>query len=560
LQSQTLEAAELQERVHDPNVGKLVERWIKSGVLTDSGLVLPEKGIPQGAVISPILANVYLDDFDEAMADAKLKLVRFADDFVVLAKTQKRIEAAQELVDELLTAMGLELHPDKTRITNFDRGFHFLGHTFVRSLVEDQHQSKQYQRSESQQAKPAQDKVPILRYADPPQQNSLMQQAFLEAIQASEKPVAPPLYVVMGFKVRDEKPIEIQSYDLEWKAGMSTVYLVQQGATFRKEQGRFVLQPPGNSAKPEETEIPIREVERVLVFGNVQLSTQAMSECLAEQIPVFFLSQQGEYKGHLWSAEQTDIKVQAAQFRLWDDVSFQVRMTQRLVKGKLWNSKQLLLRLRRQRDLPEVTTAIAGLEQAWQAVDTATDTVGLDVLRGYEGVAATRYFAAFGNLITNTAFSFKGRNRRPPTDPVNSLLSFGYTLLFNNVLSLILVEGLNPYLGNLHRSERNEPHLAFDLMEEFRSPIVDSLVIKLVNQKVVRPTDFTYPNKEGGVYLEAQARRVFLRHFEERISSPVSHPDVGNQVSYRRVIQLQIQRYKRTVLNNVAYEPFRRAM
>lgn len=235
-------------------------------------------------------------------------------------------------------------------------------------------------------------------------------------------------------------------------------------------------------------------------------------------------------------------------------------MTRRLIKGKLWNSKQLLLRLRRQRDLPEVTQAIAGLDLDWQAVDSAAEAVNLDVLRGYEGVAATRYFAAFGKLITNSGFSLTGRHRRPPTDPVNSLLSFGYTLLFNNVLSMILAEGLNPYLGNLHRSDRNEPHLAFDLMEEFRSPIVDSLVMKLINQKVLRPTDFTFPNQEGGVYLEANARRVFLKHFEERISSMVSHPDVGNQVSFRRVIQLQIQRYKRMVISNVAYEPFRRAM
>ncbi|WP_448597852.1 CRISPR-associated endonuclease Cas1 [Thermoleptolyngbya sp.] len=105
----------------------------------------------------------------------------------------------------------------------------------------------------------------------------------------------------------------------------------------------------------------------------------------------------------------------------------------------------------------------------------------------------TLYFTALGQLITHPGFSLTERNRRPPKDPVNSLLSFGYTLLFNNVLSLILAEGLNPYLGNLHRSDRKQPHLAFDLMEEWRSPIVDSLVMVLINKKILRPTDFTFP-------------------------------------------------------------------
>jgi CRISP-associated protein Cas1 len=142
---------------------------------------------------------------------------------------------------------------------------------------------------------------------------------------------------------------------------------------------------------------------------------------------------------------------------------------------------------------------------------------------------------------------------------VNALLSFGYTLLFNNVMSLILAEGLNPYLGNLHRSDRKEPHLAFDLVEEFRAPVVDSLVIALVNQKILRPTDFTFPNEEGGVYLESGARRVFLKNFEERISESMTHPRTQQQVSYRRAIQLQVQQYKQCLQSSEVYQPFIRS-
>ena len=506
--------AELQERVHDPAVGKLVERWIGSGVTTASGLILPQKGIPQGSVVSPILANVYFDDFDEAIAEAGLKLVRYADDFVVLANSQKRIQAAQGLVAQLLETMGLELHPGKTRITNFQQGFHFLGHTFVRSLVvEDKGKTREKQEPKGQSRK--QEKSPLVYRSDLPVQPTQMQEALLEAIRESKQPIAPPLYVAMGYKVRDEKPVQIESKEWSWSRGMSTLYLVKQGTMLRKDHGRFVVEggrvedsgttgndttgkaQSGTKASPP-LEIPIQEVGRILVLGRVQISTSAIEVCLEQQIPVIFMSQTGDYKGHLWSSEFCDLPTEAAQFGRRHDRHFQQAMARHLLHGKLTNSRHLLLRLNRKRKVAGLSAKIHRIDQHIAAL---TQTDDLNVMRGHEGAAARLYFEALGQLITNSGFSLSGRNRRPPKDPVNSLLSFGYTLLFNNVLSLILAEGLNPYLGNLHRSDRKEMHLAFDLMEEWRSPIVDSLVMWLVNKKALRPTDFTYPNADGGVYL-----------------------------------------------------------
>jgi CRISPR-associated protein Cas1 len=248
--------------------------------------------------------------------------------------------------------------------------------------------------------------------------------------------------------------------------------------------------------------------------------------------------------------------VEAAQYGRRQDHDFQVMMAQRILEGKLANSRQLLLRLNRKRKVEGLSAKISRMEQYRR---TLAQVKNLDVLRGQEGAAAKLYFGGLGQLITNPGFSLVGRSRRPPKDPVNSLLSFGYTLLFNNVLSVILAEGLNPYLGNLHRSDRKEPHLAFDLMEEWRSVVVDSLVMMLVNKKIVRPTDFTFPNEEGGIYLEEHARRVFLKHFEERISEAVAHPLVQEPVSYRRAIQLQVQRYKRCLQGSQQYEAFLRS-
>jgi CRISP-associated protein Cas1 len=555
---------EVRRKLDLPAYLELIESWLTAGLLTKEGLVLPSKGVAQGGVVSPILANLYLDSFDEAMLATGLKLVRYADDFVLLGKQESQVQAVLGVVVELLRELGLQLHPEKTKITNFNRGFRFLGQTFIRSMIipdkPKSHHQRERERGEIDRVN-AERASPLILYPDPqpPSKPTEMERALLAAIETTNRPIPPPLFVLFGYRVREPERVIIESQELEWKTGMSTLYLVEQGATLRKEQGRFIIKSAAKETAGDPTEIPIEEVERILVFGNIQISTQAIGACLEAQIPVIFLSQLGEYKGHLWSSENCNLQIQSIQFRRFESPEFQLTIARQIILGKLWNSKQFLLKLHRQREIPEIDTAIDGIDRDWQSVKDSTLETSLDTLRGYEGIAANRYFGVLGKLITNPGFTFVDRNRQPPKDPVNSLLSFGYTLLFNNVMSLLLTEGLHPYLGNLHRSDRQAPHLAFDLMEEFRSPIVDSLVIKLVNQKILRPTDFTFPDDKDGIYLANPARRIFLKHFENRISGTISHPDASESVSYRRVIQLQIQRYKRSILNDTIYEPFRRS-
>lgn len=313
---------------------------------------------------------------------------------------------------------------------------------------------------------------------------------------------------------------------LLWETVMSNLYLTQQGMTLRREQERFVVKDGGRRTEEEREpemecsysfdfdqlagfEVPIREVKQILVFGNIQLTTAVISTCLETQIPVIFLTQSGEYKGHLWSAESADLVIQTAQFQRQQDESFKLAMARTVVQGKLWNSKQLLLRLNRKRQLPDVAQAVTRIHDYMEAVSIPQNTLTLDQVRGYEGAGAAQYFPALGKLIVHSGFTLTERNFYPPKDPMNALLSFGYTLLLNNVLSLILAEGLSPYLGNLHGAERPKAYLAFDLMEEFRSPIVDTLVMRLVNQRVLNSSDFTEANQQGGIYLSQTARRTF---------------------------------------------------
>jgi CRISP-associated protein Cas1 len=496
----------------------LIKSWLATGIATKEGMIFPERGIPQGAVISPLLANIYLDKFDRSVTDSgDLRLVRYGDDFVVMARTQGEIQQAYGLIDRLLKELNLELHPRKTQIVTFDRGFRFLGHGFLGAAVFPVDEVRSRQEKGVKKNSAADDNRVVNLESDDDEE------------------------------IKPETSLQRRT----WNREMATLYLLEQGTSLYRDYQRLIVHIP----ERERLEIPIREIERILIFGRIQLSTPVVNMCLEHKIGVFYLNRSGQYQGHLWSAD--NLPNELVQFDRHKEPEFQLNVCREIVRGKLLNSKRLLQRLNRKRKSTQVEKAIAGINLDLAAVARATN---LESLRGHEGSSAVRYFGALNQLIVNPSFSFNGRNRQPPTDPVNSLLSFGYTLLFNNVLSLILAEGLSPYFGNFHYGEDKKPYLAFDLMEEFRSPIVDGLVLRLLNKPVFKVADFDTVASTGGVYLNQAARRVFLRYFESRLSEETTHPDLQSVVSYRYVIQLQIRRYKRSLLSDLPYEAFMRVV
>jgi CRISP-associated protein Cas1 len=486
----------------------LIKSWLATGISTKTGMTFPERGIPQGAVVSPLLANIYLDKFDrEVTGSGDLRLVRYGDDFVVMARTQVEIQQAYHLVDRLLKELNLELHQRKTQIINFDRGFRFLGHGFLGAAI-----------------------FPVDE-VHPKREKGVKKN--------SPKDSADRDLVDGELDDDDEIRPETNLQRRTWNREMATLYLLEQGTSLYRDYQRLIVHIPDR----ERLEIPIREVERILIFGRIQLSTPVVNTCLEHKIGVFYLNRSGQYQGHLWSAD--NLQNELVQFDRHHDSEFQLEVCRAIIHGKLTNSKRLLQRLNRKRKSSEVGSIISQIDTYLKDIKQ-TDLV--DSLRGYEGITAVRYFSGLNQTIINPLFSFNGRNRQPPTDPVNSLLSFGYTLLFNNVLSLILAEGLSPYLGNLHHGEDKKPYLAFDLMEEFRSPIVDTLVMKLINSSTFKLDDFETIPTTGGVYLNSTARRSFFRYFENRMSEEILHPDLLSAVSYRYAIQLQVRRYKRCLL------------
>jgi CRISPR-associated protein Cas1 len=487
----------LKESVPDPDLLRLVEAWITAPVQDGPQLLTPTKGLPQGSPLSPVLANLYLDRFDEALQQKGMKLVRFADDFLILCKERPKAEAALRLTDTLLKELGLSLDLDKTRITHFDQGFRYLGHLFTRSLVLPS--PNRLHRSDPLKDERSVPVSPVPSEAPPPE---------------TEHPPAP------GPR-RSSGPFR------------RTLYIQEQGSVLAREGERLLVK------KGEEVllEVPSGKIDQIFVFGRCALTTPAMTYCLQEEIPIVLLSSRGQYYGLIDSPVGDHVSLHRQQFARAADPSFTLATAKAIVRGKLANSRVLLQRHQRRKRLPEADRAIQELDAIMTRLHSAET---LEEAHGYEGTGAARYFEVFGRLL-RPELGFTRRVRRPPTDPVNSLLSLGYTLCFYNLYALIRARGLHPYVGHLHVMRDRHPALASDLLEEFRAPVVDSLVLYLVNSKLLGPSDFSRPEGPSGpCLLKDQARKVFLKHFEQKMATPVTHPHTGEAVDWRRAMDLQV--------------------
>ncbi len=303
------------------------------------------------------------------------------------------------------------------------------------------------------------------------------------------------------------------------------------------------------------TEIPLHQVDQIFIFGAAQVSTQAMIACFAHGIPVYFFSNRGRYYGVLHRPDETAWDLHRRQYALTSDPRQRLDLARRVVAAKIGNYRTLIGQHARHHPAPELEEVRLALKQREQKALAAAD---LGNLRGLEGSAAAAYFKIFGSLIRVEAFSFTRRVRRPPTDPVNSLLSFAYTMIHYNVYSYLVARGFDPCVGFLHEVGGGTPALACDLTEEFRAPLGDALVLGLLNNRVLKPDDFFLADgNPQPCILREGARVTFIHAVEEKMATLREHPDVGHKVDWRRIIDLQVNRLRRYVLGQTdRYEPY----
>ena len=312
----------------------------------------------------------------------------------------------------------------------------------------------------------------------------------------------------------------------------------------------------GNVIAGRKERVGLAKLEGVVVLGEVTLTASALTLLLEHNLEVNFLSYFGHFKGRLSPPLSKNSLLRLAQHQAHHQLEKRAELARRFVIGKVVNQRTLLLRYNRRLEDSELTSAVESQQATLRKLanltlstnvpsaqplatgDTRIEGSSVETIMGLEGAASAAYFRCFGRLIADPSqWLFQGRVRRPPTDPVNALLSFGYALLTNQVASAVQTVGFDPFIGYLHSSTYGRPALALDLMEEFRPVIVDSVVLTLLNNRMLAPDDFL---KELDAYrLKAVPRKLFLTKFEERLNEEVQHPVFGYKVKYRRCIELQ---------------------
>ena len=364
---------------------------------------------------------------------------------------------------------------------------------------------------------------------------------------------------------------------------MPTLYLTEDYALVRRDsEDCLLVRIPerkgknGTTPAPARKErIPLVKIDDVVVMGEVTMTASALHLLLDRNIEITFLTHFGKFKGQLTPPFSKNAALRMAQHRAHVDMSKRSELARRFVTGKLSNQRTMLQRYNRRQTDDEITASIEQIAVMLNVLETLpmnanTVQVGqplasgdnriagtaLETIIGIEGAGSAAYFQCFGKLIVDQQqWPFDQRTRRPPTDPVNSLLSFGYSMLTNQVASAIQTVGLDHYIGYLHSSFYGRPALALDLMEEFRPIIVDSVVLTILNKHILTPDDFV---EELGAYrLKQEKRKVFFTQFEQRLNEEISHPVFGYQTTYRRCLELQTRLLAKFLTGEIdSYPPF----
>lgn len=515
----------LESRIPEAGLRDLLEGWI-DGFRWDGHRTHPiSVGIPQGSPISPLLANFFLSDFDLALEEAGLKLIRYADDFLILTQNRDQAAGGLEIARERLSEIHLQLKNQKTGIAGFEEGFHFIGAFFLGADVwvpwgrHDQH----HRVLAVPRPMPA---ALVEKWLRPPSTTAMAQ-----AFHAARHRVV----------VHPEEPSPEEN-------DMAYLYLTEQGSVLRKIGDRFVVEK-------EDTillDVPYHKLEAVLLFGNIQITTQAMAELLDAGIPVSLLSRQGVLRGSLQPPQGKNVLLRLAQFDLHRDPEKSMALARQTVSAKLANAATVLAAFGDREEARSLATeaAIAQIAESREKISSAAT---LEILNGIEGAAARLYFSVLMRR-NKSAFTWPGRVRHPATDPINALLSFGYTLVTNELAAVAETSGLDSYLGCLHQLDYGRQSLALDLVEPFRAPLVDRLVLTVLNRRQFVHEDFE-KGEGGGLYLESAASKRFLAEYERWM---LHESAGGEREGFRGALRDSVRSYASALRDSdpSTYKPF----
>jgi len=322
---------------------------------------------------------------------------------------------------------------------------------------------------------------------------------------------------------------------------MSYLYVTEHGAEINVDGGYFVVKHKDGMLH----KVPKETLESVALFGNVSVTTPCIKQFLQKGIAVSYFSPKGAYFGRLESTRHKNIKRLKKQFKKTEDEFFCLELARKIVYAKINNQVVVLRRYDRHRNI-NIASEISMMKMSMQRLDEVTT---IDGLRGFEGIAAKSYFKAISHLI-DPKFEFKGRNRMPPKDPFNSLLSLGYTLLMYEIYGEIENKGLSPYAGFFHQDAERHPTLASDLMEEWRAVIVDSVILSLIQGQEISVDCFHKDDETGGVFIDNTGMKIFLNKMENKLRSETGYIQSTYKMSFRKALWHQVNQLTSAIENN----------
>jgi CRISPR-associated protein Cas1 len=336
---------------------------------------------------------------------------------------------------------------------------------------------------------------------------------------------------------------------------LNTLYVSSQGSYLRKEGETIVVE----REQTKVLQLPIHTIGGLVCFGNVLCSPFLLGFCAERDIAISFLSEHGRFLASVRGPISGNVLLRRQQYRMADDKKTTRAIAINIVRGKLANTRVVLNRAMRDHgeriDLASTKSSSATIDRLIDQLDKSGD---VDAVRGIEGLAAAEYFAVFDHLIIDQkeAFAFRDRNRRPPLDPVNALLSFIYTLLAHDVRSALETVGLDPAVGFLHRDRPGRPGLALDLMEEFRPVIADRLVLSLINRRQVDTKGFKKA-ENGAIVMDDDTRKAVLVEYQNRKQDEVLHPYIGEKIPVGLLFFVQANLMARYIRGDIdGYPPF----
>ena len=324
---------------------------------------------------------------------------------------------------------------------------------------------------------------------------------------------------------------------------MSVLYVKEQGATLQKRGDRILVTKNGNQL----LDIPIFQIENLAVIGNVQITTQALHMLMEKGVDVSYFTYSGKFLGSAAAEASKNIFLRFEQYSYYLDEDKRLWMAKIITDNKIRNQMSMISHYRRK---DKEYDWMADLKQMENLRLTLSDKETPNEILGVEGMCSNIYFSAFAHML-DCEFSFHGRNRRPPRDPVNVIISLAYTFLTREVSNGLDSESFEPYLGFLHGIRYGRKSLALDIVEEFRQPVVDRLVLLLFNKRMINRMDFE--EEEDRVLLTESGFQKFCKEYERWMNGKNSY---AGDSSFRSRIHSQIAALKRSIRENTEYKPF----